>query len=396
MSPAGRRILWAVLGAGVALRLALAFAAEGVAFDIESFRLVSTHFDDEGFGFYGTINAQPGEHDLYRWPYPPGFLPWIGASVALANLTGLPFHGLIQLPPIAADAAIAWLVQDFLRLRGAGERQRLVAAALVALGPSFFAISGYHGQIDALAILPAVAALWLWERPGTRRRALVAGALIGAGAAIKTAPILVLLALLPSARSRREGGALVAWALAVPLAALAPFLVADPGGVSHALRYSGAPGLGGPSLAVQPSLAQAWLAAGDFELSALSTALAGAGPYLLAAGLGALLVPIARRRPAAVEAAALLWLTVYVLTPSFFMQYMVWGLPFFLMAGAVRRSAAIQLVLVVPLAITYLRPVEPWLAWAYAAIMLALWAAFAVALAHALRALLAGRSPAGP
>ncbi len=153
--------------------------------------------------------------------------PWILAADALAGVRGQ-FHGWVQLPQIVAGAAIAWLVQDHLGRRGAGERIRLVAVALVALGPSFWIISGYHGQIDALAILFAVAALWFWERsePGLRR-AIVAGVLIGIGASFKTVPGLLLFALLPSVRSVREGAALVVPALAVPLIALVPWLVAD-------------------------------------------------------------------------------------------------------------------------------------------------------------------------
>src|SRR5207302_10782054 len=104
---------------------------------------------------------------------------------------------------IAADAAIAWLVQAGLGRAGASDRTRLSACALVALGPAFALISGMHGQIDSVAILPAVLALVVWERGGSRR-ALAAGLLIGRAASIKTAPGLMVLALLPSVRSRRE------------------------------------------------------------------------------------------------------------------------------------------------------------------------------------------------
>src|SRR3712207_1723439 len=118
-------------------------------------------------------------------------------------------------------------MQDFLRRRGATERTRLAAVALVALGPSFWIVSGYHGHIDSLAILSAVLIVWLWDRwPPGMRRALTCGGLVGLGIATKVVPGLVLVALLPWVRSRREALALVAPAALIPLVAFVPFLVA--------------------------------------------------------------------------------------------------------------------------------------------------------------------------
>src|SRR3712207_7140538 len=56
--------------------------------------------------------------------------------------------------------------------------------------------------------------------PATRNRALVAGLLIGAAIALKTAPGLVLLALLPTTRSNKERLQLIVTAAAVPLIAI--------------------------------------------------------------------------------------------------------------------------------------------------------------------------------
>jgi len=131
----------------------------------------------------------------------------------------------IRLAPIAANLGIAFVVQDFLGQRGAERSTRLAGAALVAPGPSFLVVSGYHGQFDAVAFLPAVLALTLWERD-LPRRALWAGLLIGLGGALKTVPLLLLVALLPSVRTRREAAVLVGAAALPVLAALAPFAIA--------------------------------------------------------------------------------------------------------------------------------------------------------------------------
>ena len=121
------------------------------------------------------------------------------------------------------------------------------------LGPSFIAISGYHGQIDSAAILPAVIALMVWERSSSPNRALWAGLLIGVGAAVKLPPLLLVLPLLGSAKSWREAAKLVGAALAVLLLALGPLWVSGID-LSRVVRYAGFPGWGGLSLVVDPAL----------------------------------------------------------------------------------------------------------------------------------------------
>jgi hypothetical protein len=362
-----------VLAAGAAARVALAFSTYGVSFDIDSFRLVDDALGEDPLGLYGSVNGDPDRLEQARWPYPPGFLPFIPLAVGAGDLTGLPFHGWIQLPAIAADLAIAVLVQAFLGLRGAAAPTRLAAAALVALGPAFIAVSGYHGQIDSVAILPAVAALYLWERPGIRSRALVCGALIGLGAAVKTVPIVMVLALLPSVRSRREGAVLMAAAIAVPLVALAPFLIADFGSVRESLRYRGAPGVGGLSLLLQPSLSSFWIQGELVDLSPTTTFLYDHASQITLAGVALAAGFLLWRRVPAAPAALVIWVTVLAFAPNFFFQYGIWVLPFLIMAGHMLAAAVVQVLLVVPAVIAYAAPWDAgWLSPAYVALMAAL------------------------
>ncbi len=369
------------------MRLAVSFATVGSAFDMESFRLVADRLAAAPFAHYSDMafGGRP------RWPYTPGYIPTIVWASKLADVTGMPFHALISLPAVIADLAIAWIVQSFLGRRGVGERRRLTAAALVVLGPSFAVISGYHGHFDSVAILPAVAALAVWERPGNRRRALAAGLLIGLGGALKTVPLLMVLALLPGARSTREATILLAAAVAVPGLVLLPFLAVDPGGVAHALRYVGVPGAGGLSLVVQPSLSRFWLTDPFVDPSQLTLALVTAGPFLdvlVMVALGALLV---RCRFAPLKGAVLVWLAVYVFGTGFFFQYLVWGLPFFIMAGYLGWSGVVQAVALLPTALFYLGPwQERWVVPVYASMMIALWAGFLIALVRL------GGSPSTP
>ena len=319
--------------AGVAARLVLAFAWYGDPFDQRSFGIVRAALGADVLGVYADV----GE---FRWPYPPAYFVWMLAADGVADLTGLAFHGLVSVPAIAADAGIAWLVQGYLGSRGADERTRLAAAALVLLGPSFAAISGYHGHIDSVAILPAVAALALWERGG-RRRAATAGALIGIGIAVKTVPGLMLLALLPSARSRSEALTLLAAAAALPLLLLAPYLVTDASAVVQALDYPSTGTAGGIGLI------------SDAAPNAITDAIRDHGTLWNLSWIAALAALLWRTRPPAPHAAVMVWLALWVLGTGFYLSYLVWGLPFVLMAGHLGATAAIQAIALVPTVITY-------------------------------------------
>ena len=366
----GARPLAALLAAGTIVRVVVAFAAKGVGYDIDSFALVEERLYTEPLDAYATD----------RWPYPPGYFPWIRIAGGLSRVTDSAFHGWIKLPAIAADAGLAVLVHWYLGTRGVSERRRLAAAALVAFGPSFAIVSGYHGQIDAVAILPAALAVVLWERWSQRpHRAVVSGLLIGVGIVVKTVPGFLLLALLPTRRSTREAATLVASAAVIPVLAVAPFVLHDLDAITGGLDYSGVPGVGGLSLLVQPSLADNWMIAAHRDVSDLSFRLWDASRFVLAAALLAATVVLVRRRPQPVEAAVMVWLVVYVANSNFFFQYAIWGLPFVLLANRVGAAAVAQALLVVPHVGALSRPwSESWLLVPYKVAMIGGWVAILV------------------
>lgn len=378
-----RRTLFALLVSGVVMRLAWLGQTGGLTFDMESFRLVAAALGADPIHLYGDLNPE----GVYRWPYPPGYFPWVHLSDALGDAGLLSFIHAVRLPAVFADAGIAWLVQAGLGRAGASERTRLAGAAIVMLGPSFALVSGFHGQIDSLATVPAIAALLVWERGG-QRRALVAGLLIGIGVTIKVPPGLVLLALLPSVRSRREALTLLGAAAALPVLAIAPFLVADAAGVARALGYGGIPGQGGLTLMVDPNLAHHFVQnKPGVEPNAIVLFLNGNGTVLTGLTLLAVAGLAAHRRMGVRETTALLWLTFYVLGTGFSLQYAVWGLPFLLLAGRLRWVAALQAALLVPSLIIYAGPFKAeWLIPVYVGFMGVVWLGFAAALVASLRA----------
>jgi hypothetical protein len=378
LSLGSRRTLWWLIGAGLVARLIVAVVTSTATDDLHSFEFVRTALREDPLHFYVDVPE-------LRWPYPPGYLPFAGAMAAVDSLTGIEYLHLIRLGPIAADVGIALLVQHLLGTGGASERTRLAGAALVMFGPVFLGVSAYQGQLDSVAILPALAAVAVWQRGGDSR-ALSAGALIGLGGSMKTIPLLMAVALAPSARNPRELVTLFAAAAAVPLAMLAPFLVVDARAVYDHLTYRGFPGLGGLSLVVQPDFPLFWQADHLPPDGAGTRFLLDAGGYVAAAGLAAAIAFVARFRLKPLDAAVILWLAVWLFGVNFFVQYLVWGLPFMLARGHLRSALAIQLLAGPAVLLLYLERSEEWLLWSvYTVPMIALWGLTLVLLARAVR-----------
>jgi hypothetical protein len=398
LAPRRHPVVWALVVAGLVLRVVLAFSFFGHG-DIEQWLKAQQYLRDAGLDFY-SINP-PGSFGSCCgggvWPYPPLGLFWMLFASVVAGRLDLPFHGVVQLLPILADIGIGIAVYVWLGWRGAPERWRLAGLAVVMFGPPFVGNSGYHGQIDAMAIFPAVVALMLWERFPANRRAVVSGLLIGLGAAVKTVPLLLLLVLLPSARSLREAATLVGLAAAVPAALLLPFLIAEPAPVLQLTEWGGFPGFGGLSLIVEPGFPADYFSGnlGAIGLKYDAPLQPWATPMLLV-GLAGLAALVFRYRPSTVDAAVMLWLTIYVFSPNFFYTYVVWALPFFLIAGYIVETAALSL-LFLPAMLTFY--VTSWPSGTrgsiYTATMIVIWFVWVAALAIcAIRVIRRGR-PAG-
>ncbi len=366
-----------VVCAGAVAHLVLASIADPAQFDTHSFLIMADAFRDDPLQAY----------DTERFPYPPGFLPWLLVADSGAAQEVIPFDVLLRLPMIAADVAIALLVASFLARRGALERTRLVAVALVMLGPIFLAISGYHGQIDSVAILPAVAALWLWDRHGSDS-ALLIGVLIGLGAAVKTVPIFLLLALVPAARAWGDVLRLIVPAVAIPILLFAPFLLANgPDTVEAMGGNRGYAGFNAVSLIlVEPGLVEFWNWLG-VDSVVWTKRLTEVQPLIVGSTLLAVGALLFVRRVPPVLGASLIWLALFTVNPNFAWHYLIWGMPFFIMAGYLREVLVFQLVASVPLVLFYLpgdlsRPV---LDFAYTPTALVCWFALVGALLLLLR-----------
>ena len=362
----------AILAAGIIVRFGLALPVPRPGSDVDSFRIVTEMLKHSWLNVY--------QESKVLWPYPPGYFAWMLAASKFTNLSHLPFGFWFKVPPILADIGTALVAWWYMWTNGKPRSRQLMAAGLVALGPSFFLISGQHGQIDAVAIFPAIVAAILWQRMDSPRRALICGALIGMGGAVKTVPLVMVIALLPTARSLGEAVKLLAVAAAIPILVTLPFVLSDPQPTISALRYLGIPGVGGLSLIMQPDLAQAWLLGRFNGFSPLTSLALDNESYI--AGAVVLLVAglLYRKRMPAIESAVVVWLAIYAFVPNFFFQYLVWGLPFFILANHVGKVLLLELALVLP---TVLAEFRLWsddrVLVPYISIMVLVWVAFVIA-----------------
>src|ERR1700691_1549096 len=129
-----RTLLWtlgALIVIGTGLRLWIAFTNYGFTYDINSAYITAALLATHPLHAYQDI----------RYPYPAGYFPVILLCHYLAHWIGIAFYKLWKVPAILCDAGIATLLAWTLRRLGVPGRERLIAVALVALGPSFILIS---------------------------------------------------------------------------------------------------------------------------------------------------------------------------------------------------------------------------------------------------------------
>ena len=119
--------------------------------------------------------------------------------------------------------------------------------------------------------------------------------------------------------------------------------------------------------------------------------------WITGVALTAATVVLIRHRPPPVLGAILVWLTVWSFGVTFFLQYIVWGLPFLIMAGYLWQVAILQAALLPPAIITYATGVRAWQVWVfYTAPMIVLWVAWSGATLLMARRIARGQAPVHP
>jgi dolichyl-phosphate-mannose--protein O-mannosyl transferase len=158
--------LWAILGAGLFLRL-LFLGSTGFHNDVSAFESWTlTLRDNPPWMFY----AKSGFAD-----YPPGYFVvlWLLAKVyaLIPGIGAEASHGwpilrvLVKVPAIAMDLVDAGVIFLIVR-RYAAQNVALLGAALLALNPAAIYVSSYWGQIDSVSWGLVLIAVWLTLRSG--------------------------------------------------------------------------------------------------------------------------------------------------------------------------------------------------------------------------------------
>ncbi len=135
-----------VLGAGLVLRVFVAFRLPGSGFgvDLGAFSFWADNLANEGpFGFYD----RPFFHD-----YTPGYLYFLWAVGLVGHALG-GIGDLIKAPAILADLALGYLVHGFVLDLTANRRRALLAAALVVFNPITWFDSVVWGQVDSVGLV---------------------------------------------------------------------------------------------------------------------------------------------------------------------------------------------------------------------------------------------------
>jgi hypothetical protein len=261
------------------------------------------------------------------YPYPPVWV-WIEAAAEwVCRQTGLSFALLVKAPVVAADVALVAVLDAWGRERGGAARW---AGWIYALHPVSVLVTGFHGQFDALTLLPVVLALRAHQSGRRDQSALWLAAAI----AVKSFPVLLLpvLLLAPSKEAGRPAaGAAVRYlvlALAPVALLLAPYAVADLGALRRELvGYGGVADFGW--IGVLRGLA--WLRTGILARSEAAHwgALVTMGKVLVLGALALVGLTLARRPSADPPRSALIVFLVFnIFYGALSAQYLLWPVPF--------------------------------------------------------------------
>lgn len=322
-----------LLLAGLVRLLPALWLPVGAGYDIDSYRLVT----DALLSGREVYTAALGRH-----PYLPFQMVIMGAMARLAEVTGLPYVAAIKLPAVLADVALTGLIYRAIAVTR-GRNWATYLALLYALNPVSLLVTSYHGQFEAITLLLLTVAWYFWEQS---RRMASAGA-FGLAILNKTWPVILLPLFFIRLRDWRQRIGFTLVALGIPVIAVLTYLFvfsADPAPMlQRALTHRGVAGYWGPGAVLSPT-------------AALYPALQPAMDALITVRNGLLLVVILlslwwTRRQSVLDAILTTLLGVFVVTVGFGIQWLVWLVPFALLAGEDRRLRAYSLAAAFMLAV---------------------------------------------
>ncbi len=288
----------------------------GAGYDIESFKLVTDALL-AGQEVYTSV--------LGRHPYLPLQMYLMGGTAWLGDLVGLPYVVSIKLPAVLADGAIAALITTSLSRDGRRPASAAAFGLLYALNPISLLVTSYHGQFEAITLLLLVLAWRSWR---FGRHAAWSATALGLAILNKTWPVILLPVFWIRQRSWRDRILYATLALGIPLAGILFYLVVFEASpvpmLRRALTHRGVAGYWGPGAIIDPLTAIYTAGRPLFDtLVALRNVLL-AGAAVLALWI--------TRRDSALDAILTVILSIFMITVGFGIQWLVWPVPFALLA----------------------------------------------------------------
>ncbi len=288
----------------------------GAGYDIESFKLVTDALL-AGQEVYTSV--------LGRHPYLPLQMYLMGGTAWLSDLAGLPYVVGIKLPAVLADGAIAALITTSLSRDGRRPASAAAFGLLYALNPISLLVTSFHGQFEAVTLLLLVLAWRSWR---FGRHVAWSATALGLAILNKTWPVILLPVFWIRQKNWRDRILYAILALGIPLAGIVLYLVVFEASplpmLRRALTHRGVAGYWGPGAIIDPLTATYPAGRPLFDtLVALRNVLL-AGAAVLALWI--------TRRDSALDAILTVILSVFMITVGFGIQWLVWPVPFALLA----------------------------------------------------------------
>lgn len=175
---------------------------------------------------------------LFNWP--PFILYPMSRLVDLSFALNIPYHGLIKIPAIICDAAIAVMIYKIFLNMGFGGKKAALSSLLYALNPVSIIITAVHGNYVSLTLFFLFAAAYLlYFNRGTSGTVYSALA-FGVAIASKTWPLLFLPLFLQNIKSRGKKALFLLLCVSAVLILLLPLYLADKKVFANAfLNYRG-------------------------------------------------------------------------------------------------------------------------------------------------------------
>lgn len=148
--------------------------------------------------------AWNGELDSRRNPYFPVAMYLVHAAKLVSRCTGWPFIPCLKIYTILADVGLALALYSTSRRLDKSVLESMSIGLLYALNPVTVVVTAYHGQLASIPMFFSLLAWCVWQLANSRHRDFLAGALLGIAISIQSWPAVFALAFLRDASNNRK------------------------------------------------------------------------------------------------------------------------------------------------------------------------------------------------